>query len=129
MKYDKTILIIEDEAMMSEALDDKLTREGFSVLVAKDGKEGLKMALKKRPDLILLDIILPKMGGLVMLKELRKNKWGKDAIVIVLTNLDSTDKVAEAVEGGMHEYLIKSNWPINGIVNKVKERLGLIAIH
>ncbi len=128
MKYDKTILIIEDEAIMSEALEDKLAREGFSVLVAKDGKEGLKMALKKRPDLILLDIILPKMDGLAMLKELRKNKWGKDAIVIVLTNLDSTDKIAEAVEGGMHEYLIKSNWPINGIVNKVKERLGLIAI-
>ncbi len=71
------ILIVEDEATICNALRDKLAGAGFLVLAAKNGEEGLKAALKERPDMILLDILMPKMDGLAMLKQLRENAWGE----------------------------------------------------
>ncbi len=127
-KINKKILVVEDEKFMLEALSDKLKKEGFKVLQAKNGQQGLETALRKHPDLILLDIVMPKVDGLTMLKNLRKDEWGKEAIVILLTNLNSTEKIAEAVGEGMHEYLIKSDWLLSGVVNKVKERLGLLTV-
>ena len=122
----KKILIVEDEQDMAEVLSDKFISEGFQVTSAKDGEKGLQAALKEHPDLILLDIVMPKVDGLEMLKKLREDEWGRSAVVILLTNLSSTEKIAEAVKQGMHEYLIKSEWRVTDIVKKAKERLGLV---
>lgn len=124
-KYDKKILIVEDESDMREALHDKLTLEGFNVLESNNGEEGLETALREHPDLILLDIIMPKMGGLEMLEKLQTDAWGKDAKVIVLTNLVDNNQVARAVKKGSYDYLVKSDWKIADVVAKIRERLGI----
>jgi len=119
----KTILIVEDETSLRHALRDKLTRENFAVLEAKNGEEGLEVALREHPDLILLDIVMPKMDGITMLKKLREYLWGKSAKVIILTNLSDNEKVAEAMRQETFEYLVKSDWKIEDVVAKVRERL------
>jgi len=122
----KKILIVEDEIDLREALVDKLGREEFETSGAKDGEEGLEMALRDHPDLILLDIVMPKMDGMTMLKKLREeNEWGKKVPVILLTNLSATDeKIIKAmVENEPSYYLVKSDWKIGDVVKKVKETL------
>ena len=120
----KSILVVEDELSLQKVLRDKLTREGFSVLEAKDGKEGLETALLEHPDLILLDIIMPVMDGMTMLALLRKDDWGKNANVILLTNLSEAEKVAESHAKGVYDYLVKSDWKLADVVKKVRERLS-----
>jgi len=122
----KKILIVEDEQDLREALTDKLTREGFEVLGAKNGEEGLKVALAARPDLILLDIVMPVMDGMTMMKKLREeNEWGKNVSVILLTNLSATDQIIRGiVEDEPAYYLVKSDWKIEDVVKKVRERLS-----
>jgi len=114
----KTILVVEDESLLLNALCDKLTREGFAVLEAKNGKEGLEVALRKHPDLILLDIIMPVMDGMTMLKKLREDTWGKDVKVIILTNLSEV-----SVAHGSYDYLVKSDWKIEDVAARVRGRL------
>ncbi len=123
MENKKTILIVEDERPLREALHDKFTQDGFSTLEAKNGEEGLEVALREHPDLILLDIVMPKMDGMTMLKKLREDKWGKDAKVTILTNLSDVDKISEAIAHSSHEYILKSDWKIEDIVAKVRELL------
>ena len=118
-----TVLVVEDDVSLLNALVDKFSREGFSVLEAKNGEEGLEIALQKHPDVILLDVVMPKMDGMTMLKRLRENEWGKTAGVIILTNLSELAKVSEAVTHGSFEYLVKSDWKIEDVVAKVKEHL------
>ena len=120
----KKILIVEDETSLRNALCEKLTREGFAILEAKNGEEGLEVALREHPDLILLDIIMPVMDGMTMLKKLREDAWGKNAKVIILTNLSDNDKMAEAITQGTFDCLIKSDRTLEDVVKKVKERLG-----
>lgn len=119
----KKILIVEDEFALSDTLKEVLLIEGFIVFVAKDGEEGLDLALREQPDLILLDIILPRMDGLAMLKRLRADERGKDVKVILLTNLSGTKEVAEAVELGAYEFLVKSDWKLDDVVAMVKKEL------
>ncbi len=97
--------------------------DGFGVFQAKNGQEGLEIAFKEHPDIILLDIIMPKMNGVKMLKELRKDTWGSKVQVIVLTVLNDREKIAEMLESGAYDYLIKSDWKLEDVVNKVKEKL------
>ncbi len=124
MEREIKILIVEDEEPMLRALTDKFSDEGFSVIQAKDGEEALEMALTTNPDIILLDIILPKMDGMTMLKKLREDEKGANVPVILLTNLDYSVGVAKAVESGAYDYLVKTDWSLDDVVNKVKERLG-----
>jgi len=121
----KTILIVEDEESVLIALKDKLILEGFTVIEAKNGEEGLSSALSQHPDLILLDIVLPKMDGMSVLKKLREDSWGKSALVIVLTNLSDTEKVSEALKNQAMTYLIKSDWDLDEVIGKIKEKLKL----
>lgn len=121
----KKILIVEDELAMLQILAERFTSEGFDILEAKDGKEGLTVALKAHPDLILLDIIMPKMDGITMLKKLRADNWGKDALVIILTNLSDLRKTVEALENNVHGFLLKSDQKLEDVVRKVKQGLGL----
>lgn len=120
----KKILIIEDEEPILEVLEAKFGLEKFETMRAKDGEEGLKMALEKKPDLILLDIIMPKMDGLTVLQKLSEDENGKKIPVIVLTNLSDDENVKNAVEKGNYDYLIKSDWRIEDVVKKVKEKLN-----
>ena len=121
----KTILIIEDEAALRKILSDLLQKNNFSILEAKDGKEGVEIALEKHPDLILLDLLMPVMNGMDALKKIRKDTWGEKVPVIILTNLNATDEklVQDMVTERPLYYLIKSDWNINDVVKKVKEVL------
>lgn len=120
----KTILIVEDEQGIQRALSDKLKEEGFSVLEAKNGQEGLDVAKVNHPDLILLDILMPVMDGMTMLKTLREDDSCKDIPVIFLTNLDDQEKVAEALKAESFDYLIKTDWSLAEVVKKIKAKLN-----
>ncbi len=120
----KTILIVEDEKSLAEALVEKLTKDNFIAKVAKNGREGLKSALRNHPDLILLDIVMPVMDGMAMLKELRNDQWGKSVPVIILTNLSEAEKTATALDEGVKDYLVKTDWKLSEVVEKIKERLA-----
>ena len=123
----KNVLVIEeieDDALLRKVLHDKLVLEGFGVLEANNGEEGLAVALERHPDLILLDILMPKMGGLAMLKKLREDEWGKTARVIILTNYDDVEKIADALGNRVFEYYLKADTPLDELIRKVKENLG-----
>ena len=119
----KKILIVDDEAPSSKLLKDKFESTGFEVLTAKNGEEGLMKAVTQKPDLILLDIVMPRLDGMTMLKKLREDEWGKGVEVILLTNLSDNDKVRQALKNNVYDYLIKSNWKLEDLVIKVKEKL------
>ena len=121
----KTILVVDDEKDLRDAIATALSYEGFEILTAADGEEGLACALEKQPDLIFLDIMMPKMDGVELLKQLRADSWGKKVPVIVMTAIDSMEKVAEVLEQGGNEYLTKSSITLSAIVQKAKDRLGV----
>jgi DNA-binding response OmpR family regulator len=121
---DQTILIIEDEVPLREALNMKLTKEGYKVLQAPDGEAGLNMAKTQKVDLILLDILMPKLNGLDVLKGIKSNPALQKIPVIVLTNLPEESTKTKVNELGAQEYLVKSNVPIEEIVGKIKEHLN-----
>jgi len=123
----KRILIVEDEESMLNAISDYLTSQEFVTLLARDGEEGLEIALKEHPDLILLDILMPKMDGMIMLQKLRDDEWGKKAPVIILTNVSpSANSVIDSVlRNEPAYYLVKSDVKLEGIVDKVKEVLKM----
>lgn len=128
MNTEKTkILIVEDEVLISKAYTDELRDEGFSVFVAKNGQEGLELALRERPDLILLDILMPVMDGLTMMDRLRmEGIYGKNVPIILLTNLSAgEDEIMKAVtKNEPAYYLIKSDWDLSRVLDKIKERLA-----
>lgn len=118
-----TILIVEDEAPTALAITDKLKLEGYNVLHADNGKDGLAMALEQHPDLILADLKLPQMDGMEMIRQLRTDSWGKDAKVIILTNTSDVSKIEEAMVHGTFFYMIKGDSSMSDIVEKVKSQL------
>jgi DNA-binding response OmpR family regulator len=124
---DKTILIVEDEKLLRDALQITFEGKGFEVITAGDGEEGLAKALKKQPDLILLDVVMPKMDGMTMLKRLRENVWGRGAKVLVLTNLSDWSENKDAVEQNVLDHLVKCDWTMKEISEKVMKKLGLPA--
>lgn len=119
----KKILIIEDEDALAKAMAAKLTLKKYKALIAKDGQAGLDTALQEKPDLILLDIFMPVMDGLTMLKKLRADKWGLKVPVVMLTNLTEREKTAEALEYGVKDFLVKSDWKLEDIVKLIDEKL------
>lgn len=122
----KKILIVEDEVALLRVLSDKFVGEGFSVLEAKNGLMGLKMALEEKPDVILLDILMPELDGIKMMEQLRESgDYGKEVPVVVLTNLDADEKITLAVtKAEPAYYLIKSNVEMNEIVEKVNNSMS-----
>lgn len=119
----KKILVVEDDFSLATALKNKLSKEGFLVRVARNGKSGLEAFLRYKPDLVLLDIVMPVMDGMEMLRLLRLEPSGKEARVIVLTNLNDAGKTAQAVQRGVRDYLVKSDWKMADLIKKVKEKL------
>ncbi len=121
----KKILIVEDELTLLRALASQFDKKDFIVIEAVDGQDGLEKALREHPDLILLDLVMPKMDGMSMLQKLREDSWGKDVKVIILTNLTDEEKVAEALKQESFDYLVKSDWNISDVLKKVKAKLGM----
>ena len=115
----KTILCVEDEELLSDALNDKLTRSGFTVHIGKNGVEGLSLAQSIHPDCIILDIIMPKMHGMEMLKRLRAESWGATLPVLILSNLSAQPDIEESKRYHVHEFIIKAHCPLDDLVKKI----------
>ncbi|MFH1207730.1 MAG: response regulator [Patescibacteria group bacterium] len=116
----KKILIVEDEPGMVKLLSHRLTLEGYGVSSAPDGEAGLAMAIASHPDLILLDILMPKLHGLTLLRKVRMDEWGKDVPIIVMTNMHDPQKEAEVRNEWHCEYIEKSDWKLEDYVKKIK---------
>jgi len=124
MSKPQTILIIEDEQTVLKAISIALEDAGFQVASAIDGESGERQAKENPPDLILLDIILPRKNGLDVLKALKVQEATKHVPVILLTNLSDTETVSEGVRLGARGYLVKANYSLDEVVAKVKEVLN-----
>jgi len=119
----KKILIAEDEKSIAHAYGEHLEREGYIIDYAYDGEETLVKAGDFKPDLILLDIVMPKMDGITALKKLKEKEDMKDIPVIILTNLESSQSASEALEAGSYQYLVKTNYTLDDVSKKVAEVL------
>lgn len=115
-----TVLVVEDDEQLIELYSKKLKTEGFTTYVARDGKEGLSIYQKRHPDIILLDILMPQMDGISMLKKLRGFDDAKDIPVIILTNLAYSEKLPEIKEL-FQEYIIKAEVSLDHIVEVIKK--------
>lgn len=120
----KRILIIEDDLTLRNVLAEFLESEGFSVGVASDGEEGLTLIKDFNPDIVLLDIILPKKNGFEVLKAVKDENGELNIPFILLTNLGSLDDIEKALELGATTYLVKGDYQIKEIVEKIKETLA-----
>lgn len=117
------ILFIEDEVALQKTIGDALRKEGYQVISALDGESGLRLAQQELPDLILLDLILPKMHGLDLLEELKKNEKTKEIPVIVLTNMEDVQGIEKAISLGARAYLVKSDYKLEEVIKKIKDIL------
>ncbi len=116
----KRILFIEDEEALQRSLGDALGNAGYEVLSATDGEEGLAAARRALPDLILLDLILPKKSGFEILTILKEDATTKNIPVIILTNLEGSQDVERALAGGATTYLVKANYSLEDILTKIQ---------
>ncbi|HSW47810.1 MAG TPA: response regulator [Candidatus Saccharimonadales bacterium] len=121
----KIILIVEDEAPLLQAMRETFLENGYKVDNAKNGVEGLELAQRDRPDLIILDVLMPEMDGMTMIQSLRKEPWGVNVPVIILTNVNpESNKILDSIiKSKPAYYLIKSNVDLADIVEKVKSVL------
>jgi len=123
MSRKKTILLVEDDEFLAELYATKLKLEGYDVILATDGERGYKLANEKNPDLILLDIILPKMDGFEILKKLKTQNKTKSLPIILLTNLSQKDEVKRGLDLGADDYLIKAHFMPSEVILKIKKIL------
>lgn len=117
------ILIIEDEGLLSRMYSKKLIKDGYDCEVAENGEEGLKVAKEKKPDLIICDIMMPKMDGITVLSKLKESSDTKEIPVIMLTNLSDEEYIEKALEMGAVSYLVKNKLVPADVVTKIKEIL------
>lgn len=119
------ILVAEDDKFISEIYFAKLSSENFDVSLVMDGQEALDELKKEElPDLLLLDILMPQKGGIEVLEELRSQDKYKDLPIIVLTNASERDYISKAMDAGATDYLVKSNFTPDEVVDKIKEVLS-----
>jgi len=118
------VLYIEDETTLQKTLSGALKKSGFTVSNAFDGETGLEQARKDRPDIILLDLILPKMDGFEVLKQLKNDEQLKIVPVVVLTNLEGMEDIQRVIALGATVYLVKANYDLSEIVAKVQAILS-----
>lgn len=117
---EKTILVIEDDRFLRKVYESKLPKEGFKILVMPNGKEGLAALKKERPDLVLLDLIMPIMTGFEVLEAVKKDKKLSNIPILVMSNLGQEEDIARAKSLGAVDFLIKSNLSIKEVVEKIK---------
>ena len=116
----KKILVIEDDRSLQNALVEIIHQEGFESESALDGEEGLAKIKTFGPDLILLDIILPKKDGFEVLSEIKKDEAIKNIPVLILTNLEEVDNVQKALDLGATNYMVKSDFSLKDVVEKIR---------
>lgn len=117
------VLIAEDEEALHTVVEEELKSQKFDVKVAKNGEEAMKLAKAFRPDVILLDLIMPKKGGMEVLKELKKSDNLKDIPVVVLSNLAEDDNIKEALKMGASDYFVKTQHSIYEVIEKLQKYL------
>lgn len=117
------ILVVEDESSLQKAMIDVLKINGYEAVGANDGEEGLNMAKSEKPDLILLDVIMPKMNGFDVLKALKADAETKPIPVIILTNLESSGDIERALSLGAMTYLVKTNYELDDVIKRVRDSL------
>ncbi len=118
------ILIIEDDFFIRELYNRQFVKDGYTVVTAEDGPDGLIKASQENPDLILLDIMLPKLNGLDLLRTLKSKPETKPIPVILLTNLGQESVIKEGFEYGAESYLIKSAYTPSQIIEEIKNFLA-----
>jgi DNA-binding response OmpR family regulator len=120
----KTVLLIEDDPFLVKMYKEKFEVEGFNTLIAEDGLEGLRLATTQNIDIIILDILIPKLSGIDLLTRLRKDPKGVSIPVLVLTNLTQKEDEVKTASMGVKEYLVKSDYTPSQVVEKVRMYLG-----
>lgn len=120
----KKILIIEDEEILTDLLEKKLTQVGYDVSVAEDGVEGINQVEKSVPDLILLDIVMPKMGGFEVMKELQKKEEFAKIPIIIISNSGQPVELDLAQKLGAKDWLIKTDFDPQEVLDKVVKQIG-----
>ncbi len=117
------IAIIEDDVAIVQMYRMKFESEGYEVAFAEDGEQGLKLVEEFRPDIILLDLMMPVMSGAEVLKRIRQEDWGKDINVIILTNMGESEAPEEIKELGVSKYIAKSDMTPKQVAEKIKQTL------
>lgn len=120
----KSVLIVEDEQSMQRALKSKLSHGGYDVTAVADGEEAMNVLKTLTPQLVLLDLIMPRIDGISVLRQMKADERLRSVPVIILTNLSSGDKVAEAMQLGTFDFLVKANYSLDDVLKKVTERIG-----
>ena len=118
------ILVAEDDKLVSNSLCDALKTAGFDITAAYDGEEAVAKVKAIKPDLVLLDVMMPKLDGMSVLWEIKSNNETSKIPVVVLTNLSDTETISKIVEAGAVDYLLKSDQSIDEIVQKAKDVLS-----
>lgn len=119
----KTVLVIEDDAFLSQLLTNRLEKAGVSVLRAADGEEGLQSLKANKPDVALLDLILPKKSGFEVLEEVRADPALQNIPIIIVSNLGQESDISKSRELGAIEYFVKAKTSIDGLVERVQQIL------
>ncbi len=120
----KKILLIEDEKIMINLLKKKLTGEGYDVTIARNGEEGLEIMRELNPDVVLLDIIMPKMGGFEVMQEMKKDPELSKIPIIIVSNSGQPVELSKAKELGARDWLIKTEFDPQEVVDKVVKQIG-----
>ena len=123
IKTTKRILLIEDEEIIIDLLEKKLAREGYEVLVARDGVEGLDRMKKQIPDLVLLDIVMPRMGGFEVMEEMNTTDYLQKVPVIIISNSGQPVELDRAKELGAKDWLVKTEFDPQEVIDKVVNQL------
>ncbi|MCK5211924.1 response regulator [Candidatus Parcubacteria bacterium] len=117
------IVILEDDRILLKALNIELLSSGFEVLSATDGESGLKLISREKPDLVLLDLVMPKIDGFEVLTKLKKNKDTKNIPVIILSNLGQDEEIKKGLKLGALDYYKKASTDLRELSNKIKGSL------
>lgn len=115
------IVLLDDDEVLARLTVSELTKAGFSVVSAHDGEAGWTLIQAELPDLVLLDIVMPKLDGIGVLTKMKEDEKTKNIPVIMLTNLDDFEKVAQATQLGARSYLVKTDWKISDVIKKIGE--------
>jgi PleD family two-component response regulator len=121
IKSPKKVLIVDDDQDLCELVRTKLVAEGFEAVVAMHPVEGLKLAQELKPDVILLDVLMPDMDGFEFLQKIHQQGWAQNTKIFMLTNVSKMESISEALKGHVVGYFIKSDWSLSDIVKKLKD--------
>ncbi|MEK7542116.1 MAG: response regulator [Patescibacteria group bacterium] len=120
----KKVLIVEDEQLIGDLLQKKLRGDGYYAFVAKDGEAALKQMREEQPDLVLLDIVLPRLNGFEVLSEIRKDEELRKIPVIIISNSGQPTEIEKAKEAGVRDWLIKTEFDPQEVLEKVRRQIG-----